>query len=318
VSPSQVTRGEQLTPSHRGDEVRRPTSGCRCRPTARANRSVVPFWRRPPCPNVDGQQLLGAAEPHVRWAARGLPQLSSYIDAIERSSERAELGTENKLAGSAARIRSIIDRLIADGSMIAEADGSTHDVRAVAISAGEGEALKRWVLREKASKTIEIGLAYGVSALYICEGLIESGDPHARHVVLDPFQARRFANCGLQVLEEGGVRSLVEYHDEMSQIALAGFLKEGRQFDLGFVDGNHRFDSAFVDLFYLGRLLRKAGVILLDDYNLPGIRRAVSFFLTNLDWSVEETSPKGDSHHWIVLRTADADDNRPFRYFVDF
>jgi predicted O-methyltransferase YrrM len=202
--------------------------------------------------------------------------------------------------------------------MIAAADGSTHDVRTVAISAGEGEALKRWVIQEKATRTIEIGLGYGVSALHICEGLIETGDPQARHLVLDPFQARRFANCGLQVLEEAGIRSLVEYHDEMSQIALPGFLEEGRQFDLGFVDGNHRFDSVFVDLFYLGRLLRRAGVILLDDYDLPGIRRAVSFFLTNLDWRVEETSPEGDGHHWVALRTAAADDDRPFRYFVDF
>lgn len=55
-------------------------------------------------------------------------------------------------------------------------------------------------------------------------------------------------SCGLQVLEEAGVRSLVEHHAEMSQIALPQLLKEGRQFDLGFVDGNHRFDSVFVDL----------------------------------------------------------------------
>ena len=202
--------------------------------------------------------------------------------------------------------------------MIAEADGSTHDVRTVSISSGEGEALTRWVLREKATKTIEIGLAHGVSALYICEGLVRSGSPHAQHVVMDPFQSRRFANCGLQVLREAGVISLVEYHDEMSQIALPALLKAGRQFDLGFVDGNHRFDSVFVDLFYLGRLLRRGGVVLVDDYDLPGIRRAISFFLANLNWRVEETSPENDGHHWVVLRTAETVDNRHFRYFVDF
>ncbi len=202
--------------------------------------------------------------------------------------------------------------------MIAEADGSRHDVRTVSISAGEGEALTRWVVREKATKTIEIGLAYGVSALYICAGLIRSGNPSARHVVLDPFQAGRFAGCGLQVLREAGVISLVEYHDEISQIALPAFLKEGRQFDLGFVDGNHRFDSVFLDLFYLGRLLPKGAIVLLDDYNLPGIQRAVSFFLTNLDWRVEETSPGDDGHDWVVLRTAETNDLRHFRHFVDF
>ena len=69
---------------------------------------------------------------------------------------------------------------------------------------------------------------------------------------------------------------------------------------------------------YLGRLLPKGGVILLDDYNLPGIHRAVSFFLANLNWRIEETSPPDDGHHWVVLRTSTADDERDYRYFADF
>jgi predicted O-methyltransferase YrrM len=174
------------------------------------------------------------------------------------------------------------------------------------------------VLRENATRTIEIGLAYGLSALYICDALLRSGHPRVRHVVLDPFQAGRFANRGLQVLEEAGVASLVEYHAETSQIALPAFLKEGRRFDFAFVDGNHRFDAVFLDLYYLGRLLRGGGVILLDDYNLPAIRRAVSFYLSNLDWRVEEASPADDAHHWVALRTSTAADTRHFRYFVDF
>lgn len=216
------------------------------------------------------------------------------------------------------RVRSVIDRLIEAGSLVAEADGSTHDVRAVAVSPGEGEALARWIVREKAVRTIEIGLGYGFSTLYICEGLIRSGSAEARHVALDPHQAGRFASCGLQVLRDAGVGYLVEHHAEVSQLALPVFLREGRRFDLAFVDGNHRFDAVFLDLFYLGRLLPKGGVIVLDDYNLPGIRRAVSFFLTNLDWRIEETSPAADGHHWVVLRTALEGDDRDFRYFVDF
>ncbi len=223
----------------------------------------------------------------------------------------------DKPAAPVARIRSVIERLMAEGSMIARADGSTRDVRKVSITAGEGEALARWVLRENATRTIEIGLAYGVSALHICRALVESGASEARHVVLDPFQAG-FGDCGLQVLEEAGVRSLVEFHAEMSQIALPKFLKEQRRFDFAFLDGNHRFDSVFVDLFYLGRLLRKGGVILLDDYQLPGIRRAVSFYLTNLNWRVEEECSRDELHHWVVVRTAEADDTRDYRYFVDF
>jgi predicted O-methyltransferase YrrM len=233
------------------------------------------------------------------------------------SASGARLGTADKLP-SPERVRATIDRLMRAGSIVADSDGSTHDVRAVSISPGEGEALSRWVLREHATRTIEIGLAYGLSTLYICDGLLRSGRPDARHLALDPFQSTRFANCGLQALREAGVTSLVEHHAAISQIALPAFLEQGRHFDLAFVDGNHRFDFVFLDLFFLGRLLPRGCVVLLDDYDLPGIHRAVSFCLTNLGWRIEETSPPDDDHHWVVLRTATTEDTRDFRHFVDF
>ena len=220
--------------------------------------------------------------------------------------------------GAMQQVRRVIERLDQDGSLVADADGATHDVRTVSISMREGEALRKWILKEDATRTLEIGLAYGFSALFMCEALLQKGDPAAKHVVLDPFQATRFANCGLQVLEDAVVKHLVEYRAEVSQIALPEFLKEGRQFDLGFIDGNHRFDSVFLDLFYLGRLVNKGGLVMLDDYDLPGIKRAVSFFETNLDWTIEEESAPEDDHHWVVLRTARHADKRDFRYFVEF
>lgn len=216
------------------------------------------------------------------------------------------------------RVCSTIARLLRDGAKVAGADAPTHDFRAVSISPGEGEALRRWVLRENATRTIEVGLGFGLSALYLCDGLIRSGKPDARHVALDPFQASGFANCGLQALRDAGVDALLEHHEKTSQIALPAFLEAGRRFDLAFVDGNHRFDAVFLDLFYLGRLLPKGGVVLLDDYDLPGVRRAVSFYLTNLGWRVEEVSPSDDAHRWVALRTSTTEDARDFRHFVDF
>ena len=54
---------------------------------------------------------------------------------------------------------------------------------------------------------------------------------------------------------------MVEHHAEKSEIVLPRFVDEARSFDLAFVDGNHRFDGVFVDLFYLGRLVRKGGIV---------------------------------------------------------
>jgi predicted O-methyltransferase YrrM len=212
----------------------------------------------------------------------------------------------------------VIERLVREGTAVARSDGTLHNIFPVAVYAAEGEALREWVLREGATRTIEIGLGYGISALYICEGLLGNADPAARHVALDPYQARRFANCGLQFLEEAGVAGMVEHHAEVSEIALPRLLGEDRSFHLTFVDGNHRFDGVFIDLIFLGRLLRAGGIVFVDDYQLPAVQRAVSFCVTNLGWTLEEVSAADDLHQWAVLRTSEVPDTRPFDYYVDF
>jgi len=214
------------------------------------------------------------------------------------------------------RIRDVIEQVARDRTVVARSDGSLHTVFPVAASPAEGEALRAWIVCERATRTIEVGLGYGVSALYACDGLLANGG--GRHVAIDPHQSTRFAGCGLQLLEEAGVRELIDFHGEESQTALPRFLVEGSRFDLAFVDGNHRFDYVFVDLFYLGRLLRPGGIAFLDDYQLPTVARAACFFVTDLGWTVEDVSPPDEQHQWAVLRTARLPDERPFDHLVDF
>jgi predicted O-methyltransferase YrrM len=226
------------------------------------------------------------------------------------------------VTGVARQIRNVIDRLIRDGATVAREDGSRNELFSIAVPPALGEALGTWVRRENARRTIEVGLAYGISALYICEALVAGGTADVRHVAIDPYQThgpdgRGFASCGLQHLEEAGLASLVEHHEEESQIALPRLLVERRTFDLAFIDGNHRFERVFLDLYYLGRLVRPGGLIVLDDYHLPGIERAVSFFLTNLGWELDDVA-ESDGHRWAAVRTSTAEDSRHFAYFVDF
>ena len=128
----------------------------------------------------------------------------------------------------ARRVRGVIERLVRDGTAVALSDGTLHDLFPVAASAAEGEALRDWVLREGATRTVEIGLGYGISTLHICEGLLGNGGLESRHVVMDPYQAMRFSDCGLQFLDEAGVGEMVEHHARRSEIVLPRFLDEAR------------------------------------------------------------------------------------------
>jgi predicted O-methyltransferase YrrM len=224
---------------------------------------------------------------------------------------------ESGRASSLDQVRKVRGRLVRDGTAVTRSDGAVRQLFPVAVGGAEGAAIRSWVVRERAARTIEIGLGHGISALFICEGLLAGGDPEASHVVIDPNQPG-FGHCGLQVLDEAGVAGIVHHYAEPSQIVLPKLCSENRRFDLAFVDGNHRFDAVFVDLYFLGRLVRPGGVIFLDDYHLPGIARAASFFQVNLGWTLEESSAAVDRHHWAVLRTSSTPDTRPFDYFADF
>ena len=208
---------------------------------------------------------------------------------------------------NAADVRAVIDRLLRDDSLFP-----------IAMSAAEGAALRDVVVQERPTRTIEIGLAFGMSALCVCEGLVANGTRDARHTVIDPNQEAAFANRGMHALEDAGVLSMIEHWSGESQLVLPRLLEEGRTFDLAVVDGNHRFDRVFVDLFFLGRLLRGGSVIFLDDYQMPAIARATAFYVTNLGWTLEVVSAPDALHQWAILRTATEPDTRPFDYFVDF
>ncbi len=215
------------------------------------------------------------------------------------------------------RVRDVIDEVVREGTLVA-ADGEVYEIFPVAITPAEGEALRDVVIAEQATHTIEIGLGYAISALYICEGLLSVGQPNAKHVIIDPYQRSRYADLGFGLLERAGVSDLVEYVPNPSEIALPAMVEQGARFDLAFIDGNHRFDGVFVDLFFLGRLVRPGGVVFLDDHQLRGVARAASFFVENVGWTVESVSPPDEFHQWAVLRTPSTPDERPFDHFVDF
>jgi predicted O-methyltransferase YrrM len=209
-------------------------------------------------------------------------------------------------------------RLLQEGSAVARSDGTVHTIFPTSVSHDVGDALRRWVERKRPTKTLEIGLGYGISALFICDGLQAVGNEQARHVAVDPNQSTRFANCGLQFIEEAGFAELVEFHADPSELALPRFLADRRSFDLAFVDGNHRFDGVFLDLVYLNQLVRRGGVVLVDDYQLPAVAKAASFCVTTLGWTLEETSTRDDLHHWAALRLPTEPDNRPYDSYADF
>ena len=158
------------------------------------------------------------------------------------------------------------------------------DFERVALPAADGNILRDLLTAERARVVIEIGLAYGSSALAIGEALCLNGSADVSHVVIDPFQTTAYDNVGRDALAAAGLSDRTTFIDEASSIALARLLTEGLVADAAFVDGSHRYHEVFVDLYFLRRLVRPGGLIVLDDASFPSVAAALRYFDLNLGW----------------------------------
>lgn len=142
-----------------------------------------------------------------------------------------------------------------------------------------GELLQRLIRDLRPARTLEIGLAYGVSTLFICEALADVS-PDARHVVIDPFQRGKWQGLGLRNVHDAGFGSMVDFCDEASEIVLPRLVSAGQRLDFVFIDGLHRFDQVMVEFYYVNRLLRPGGVVAFDDADRRSVSRAIRHALT--------------------------------------
>lgn len=158
------------------------------------------------------------------------------------------------------------------------------DFECVALPELECDTLRDALIAHGAHVVIEVGLAYGSSALAIGEALCSTEESDVSHIVIDPFQATAYHNVGWDVLNAAGLAAQTSLFGEPSSIVLARLAHDGFTADAAFVDGSHRFHEVFVDLYFLRKLVRPDGLIILDDAALPSVATALRYFDLNLGW----------------------------------
>ena len=79
-----------------------------------------------------------------------------------------------------------ITRDIIASQMVEDLAGNKYPLHS-ATDAMQGEFLQKLIEQVDASTCLEIGLAYGISSLFICESLAKQESP--RFISIDPFQS---------------------------------------------------------------------------------------------------------------------------------
>ena len=149
---------------------------------------------------------------------------------------------------------------------------------AVHMDRREGEFLQDIVRTIQPNVSLEIGMAFGLSTLFICDALAQLG-ARARHIVSDPYQHSQWRGIGLRHLEEAGLREFVDFREERSEYLLPKLAEAGTQIDFALVDGWHTFDQVMLEFYYLDRMLRVGGVIAFDDADRRSVSHAIRYAL---------------------------------------
>ena len=217
---------------------------------------------------------------------------------------------------TADRIREVRRRLREDGPP--RTRDHEGDFARVAIPDDFADEIRDLLIAERAGVVVEVGLAYGSSALAIGEALVTVGTPAPQHLIIDPFQDQAFTDVGWELLGDAGLHGIARLIREFSSLALPGLLDDGLVADAAFVDGSHRFHEVFVDLYFLRKIVRPGGLLLMDDGHKPPVRTAVRYFEENLGWAVLPDAFVAGKHRGLAIRLPDTltepsfEDFRPF------
>jgi predicted O-methyltransferase YrrM len=167
----------------------------------------------------------------------------------------------------------LLARILATG-IVTTADGEDRTLHSN-MPRLEGELIQAWVAQQQPRRLLEIGFAYGISTLFICEAL--KSFEGIRYDIIDNSQQTIWESIGIANMERAGYGDVYHLHEEDSVLRLPRMVSEGRRFDFVLVDGWHAFDHTLVEFFYLNRMLDIDGVVLFDDFHTAGIKKLAGY-----------------------------------------
>lgn len=170
--------------------------------------------------------------------------------------------------------------------LVTDAEGTAYPIRPTSILESEGRAIHDFIVQRGYAHSLETGMAYGVSTLWLADAVARVDGGH--HIAIDPRQVRGYHNIGRLNVERAGLDDVVETYVELSEYRLPKLAGAKTKLDFAFIDGRHLFDSALVDFFYVDRMLRVGGAVALHDLWMPSLRKLAGFIQQNRSYRLVE------------------------------
>lgn len=157
------------------------------------------------------------------------------------------------------------------------------DIFPMAISYEQGKFLSRTVTKYRPDLLIELGFRYGISSLWIQSATKKP----RRHSIVDPYHHIPYPPKKRTIDDFIKRQKGVFFEEQMtSQEYLAAMLRSGEKADMVFIDASQWFDSVMTDMYFVSRILRKNGIVIVRNIWSKPVRKALLFYIKNLPYSL--------------------------------
>jgi predicted O-methyltransferase YrrM len=187
-------------------------------------------------------------------------------------------------------------RTIYASGKVEDREQNVFDCFPTSVRFDTGKLLYNLILQHHFKKTLEVGLAYGLSTLFMCQALKDNGA--GLHTAIDPIQTTAWHSIGLLNVERANLQEVFRFFEAHSYETLPQLYARDEQFDFAFIDGSHLFDLTLIDFFYIDKLLRVGGYFVFDDIWMPAVRRVLSFILRNRNYELVKEVPREGGNAW--------------------
>lgn len=147
------------------------------------------------------------------------------------------------------------------------------------ISLDEGIQLYKIIKQYKPKNLLEIGFAVGISTLFMLCAL----ENNTELITVDPYQKIQWDKFGLinvdNILKEQNLPKTI--HKFIEDYSNNFFKNTNKSFDLVFIDGDHSYEGTMIDLIGANKVLKKNGLMIIDDVIFNDVKNALNNFLKN-------------------------------------
>lgn len=126
----------------------------------------------------------------------------------------------------------------------------------------------------KPKKSLEVGLAFGISTLFILEKCGEYDGEDKSHVVVEPFS---WGNAAVYNIEKAGLSKYLDIRRDLSDKVITEMYLKNERIQFAYVDTTKVFDTVLQDFYFIDKILDVGGAVIFDDASTGGINLVMRF-----------------------------------------